>query len=270
MKHIFSFVLLILILFAFSACSKSPKEATPITEESSPKTEEAPQEEEKADPPEQVRKNHSMIPRDNDYFSTLKNLESYQTHCKGEVIELNGPILEIAKRLEAQQFEYNPKNLADCSGMFHRFMQELAKACPNFTFPKPKKARDSRALAKWFHKNGPFTLIFDAKKQKDLIKPGAVMFYGYGGKVYENFTAKDLFVRGKGINHVGIVVEVEKDEDGNVINYHLFHGRNPRHPAGITSFHNLVPTRDTYPPLGNGPEQWVAFAPVISDLVKNR
>jgi len=107
------------------------------------------------------------------------------------------------------------------------------------------------------------TLITDPVSQSDLIKPGAVLFYGYGGKAYTQISAQDLFQRGTGINHVGIVTEVEKDAKGKVMNYKLFHGRNPKYPAGITPYHRLVPSRSGNPPLGNGTQPWVAFAPVV-------
>jgi hypothetical protein len=200
--------------------------------------------------------------------SQLADLDAYHIQCSGSTIDLAHPVREISVRLEAQKLEYAPSNLADCSGIFHRVLKNLKERCPSHAYPEVNKYRDSRALARWYQENNTLLLIHDALAQSDLIKPGAVLFYGYGGKKYQHFSAEDLFVRGKGINHVGVVVEVTKNDQDEVESYRLFHGRNPKHTAGITDYHLRKPTRDSYPPLGNGPEQWVAFAPIVRDIVE--
>lgn len=260
MKRAFPFFCCLLTLLALAGCK-------PKTKADAPKQE--PQvEQEKPKQKEQKAPRIKTIPIGRNYFSKLKALDSYQVNCEGKPYKLDEPILEIGKRLEAKKFKYDAGNLADCSGMFHRFLQEIAVPCSNLIFPKPQEARSSRDLARWFYNNTQFKLIFDAEDQKDLIKPGAIMFYGNSGQAYDNFTADDLFVSGTGINHVGIVVNVEKDAQGNITNYHLFHGRNPRHAAGITTFHTLTPTRKKYPPLGNGRQEWVAFATLSKEIVQ--
>ena len=202
---------------------------------------------------------------DADLVTRLAGMESYAAKCDGAETDLAVPVMEIAKNLEAQKLEYIHEKLQDCSGMYHQVLMKLKDRCPDHAYPDVDQYRDSRALAKWYHENEKLILVKDEKAKSSLIKPGAAMFYGYAGKDYSNFTAEDLFVRGTGINHVGIVVDVKKDETGQVTNYSIFHGRNPKHPAGITSYHNLVPTRESYPPLGNGGDEWVAIAPAIWD-----
>lgn len=200
-----------------------------------------------------------------DFGTRLAAMEAYEAQCGGGATNLATPVMSIAKNLEAQKLAYISSKLQDCSGMFHQVLIKLKEQCPEHSYPEVNKYRDSRSLAKWFHENEKLVLVNDAKGQSDLIKPGAAMFYGYGGRNYSNFKAEDLFVRGSGINHVGVVVDVQKDEAGNVTSYSIFHGRNPKYTAGITDYHELVPTRSSYPPLGNGPEQWVAVAPIIWD-----
>jgi hypothetical protein len=201
-------------------------------------------------------------------IASLKAMESYKTSCNTKITKLNVPVKSVAQELEAQRISYDPAKLADCSGIFHRFLEGFKDECPGHDLPTPQKNRDARALAKWYQEKGMLTLIYDEAAQQELIKPGAVLFYGYPGKKYKNFKAEELFVRGTGIDHVGVVVEVERDAKGKIKNYHLFHGRNPRHPAGITKYHYFKPGRDSYPPLGNGSQQWVAFAPLVEDIVK--
>ncbi len=200
---------------------------------------------------------------DAELAARLADLESYSATCGGAETDLAIPVMEIAKNLEAQKLAYIREKMQDCSGMYHQVLMKLKDRCPDHAYPDVDKYRDSRSLAKWYHENEKLILVKDEKSKSDLIKPGAAMFYGYQGKDYSNFTAEDLFVRGTGINHVGIVVDVKKDENGQVTNYSIFHGRNPKHTAGITSYHNLVPTRESYPPLGNGGDKWVAIAPAI-------
>ena len=78
--------------------------------------------------------------------------------------------------------------------------------------------------------------------------------------------AEDLFIRGTGINHVGVVVSVSKDAAGNVTSYELFHGhgRTGKTSASVTNYHQSEPSRPVYPPDGNGREQWVAFTLLLN------
>ena len=125
-----------------------------------------------------------------------------------------------------------------------------------------EKYRDSRALARWYHERGKLQLIKNAAESTDLLKPGAVLFFGKNGFTYEDFSVDDLLVPQKGIDHLGVVVKVHKNESGQVLHYELFHGygRKGKTPASITDWHKRTPSRAGYPPLGNGRQQWVAIA----------
>ncbi len=167
---------------------------------------------------------------------------------KGKPIDLTAASLAIAQSLEEKELAYNSANLADCSGIFHRVLQEFKAIYPKHKYPSVKKYRDSRSLALWYKKQGKLTEV-QAGKEEELgwnIRPGMAMFYGKNA-----------------ISHVGLVVAVIRDEKGQVLQYSLFHGRNPRHFASITDFHRLEPSRAEYPVYGDGGMRWLAFAPVV-------
>ena len=187
----------------------------------------------------------------------------YVLRCEGKKLDLAGPVMAVAKGLERQKFAYRQADTADCSGMFHRMLIGLQTYCPDHDYPAYGKYRDSRELARWYHKHKELELVLDPLEMEEMIKPGAVMFYGYGDRKYKKLKYRKLFVRGKGINHVGVVTSVQKDSKGNIISYALFHGRNPKYPAGITDFHRREPSRDHYPVFGNGDQPWLAVAPVL-------
>jgi len=92
------------------------------------------------------------------------------------------------------------------------------------------------------------------------------MFYGPRQANIDTLGVEALFNQG-GINHVGVVVAVEKDDKGVVTNYSLFHGQRPGKIASTTNYHNRKPSRDTYPPYGNGTEQLVGMAPILPQSV---
>ena len=204
-----------------------------------------------------------------------KRQENYFIRSDGAQVALATPVKKIALAIQAQRLEYNGKALTDCSGIFHRFMKEMEKQYPEYTYPS-EEYRSTRDLARWYHERRELKLIKNGLASDSVIKPGAVLFYGYRKTKYTHFTEEDLFVHGSGINHMGVVVDVTRDDEGNVQSYRLFHGHGksavpakgntPRKPgtyASITKFHTHEPTRATYPPLGNGTEQWIAFARLL-------
>jgi rare lipoprotein A len=195
--------------------------------------------------------------------TTVASTESsYKASCRGQQHNLANSITKIAKDLSGLKF--SSRKLQDCSGIFHKFVRKFkTEYCPNDDYPKVRNARTTRGIAKWYHQRGELILVHNVLKQSHLIKPGAVMFYGRPNRKYKNFKANDLFIRGRGINHLGVVVSVDRDAKGRVVSYKLFHGRRPGKPSGITNFHKRKPTRSSYPPLGNGTEQWVAIAPLV-------
>jgi len=120
-------------------------------------------------------------------------------------------------------------------------------------------------LARWYHERGELVLIENALDRTDLIRPGMVLFYGRSGSVYSHFTVDDLVSGRSGIDHVGVVVSVARDVDGDVVSYKLFHGhgRKGKTTASVTNWHNRYPSRATYPPFGNGRQQLVAAARIV-------
>ena len=215
-------------------------------------------------PAEPVPPPPPRIPDASDW-AVLAGLDNYEAACGGEdtFVSLGEPIEAIAKGLEGVM--YNSEPLSDCSGMFHRVLKSIQERCPNHTTPAPEQARDTRDLARWYHFHGELVLVHDALAMSELIKPGAVLFYGHNAKRYEKFTADDLFgsPEKKGyIEHMGVVVRVERDAEGTITNYHLFHGRRTGKPSKITTWH-VREKKPVHPPYGNGNQQWVAVARLL-------
>ena len=185
--------------------------------------------------------------------------------CNGARIDLAGPVNEIARNISADSVWYdasNPKNFADCSGIFHRLLDSMRMRCPETSLPG-KSARSSRELALWYHRQGRLHLAADPLAFTTHIRPGAVMFYGGRGAG----ASKGLRVNAvaRSINHVGVVTRVVRNAAGKVISYDLFHGQWVGKMASITDWHMREPSREEYPPFGNGTEPWVAVATLLPD-----
>ena len=191
------------------------------------------------------------------------SLDAYLFDCAGKRIDLKNPINEIAAQMEADSLWYNKEPLSDCSGIFHRVLMAMQQRCPEYDFPAPETYRDTRDLARWYHERGDLILIQEALQSADLIKPGAVMFYGHRNKIYTQFAIDDVLSR-TGIEHMGVVVSVDKDAAGQVVSYQLFHGQTYGKIASRTNFHLRKPTRPGLPPFGNWNQQWIAFARLLS------
>jgi len=185
---------------------------------------------------------------------------SYSLQC--DITDIANPLREVVTALEEKSLLYATGPLTDCSGIFHRVMLGLKHRCPAKDFPSVDGYRDSRALARWYHERGKLRLIRNAEESTDLLKPGAVLFFGRNGSEYRNFSVDDLLIPQKGIAHLGVVVKVHKNESGQVLHYELFHGHGSKGktPASVTDWHKRTPTRSGYPPFGNGRQQWVAVA----------
>lgn len=197
-------------------------------------------------------------------WQPLAALPSFGAQCSGEILELSDPVFEAASQISADSLWYNSEPLSDCSGTFHRVLRHMKQQCPDHEYPMPAEYRDTRDLGRWYHEKGELVLIQDALVMADLIKPGAVMFYGYRDAVYENFAAEELFEHGSGIEHMGVVVSIDTLDDGTVKSYKLFHGRRPGTVAGVTNWHRREPSRSNYPPYGNGRQQWIAMARIVN------
>ncbi|MDU9050784.1 MAG: hypothetical protein Q3M30_18195 [Candidatus Electrothrix sp. Rat3] len=168
--------------------------------------------------------------------------------------------------LESRSIRYGIGPLSDCSGIFHRVLQGVKKCCPDHAYPSLAQYRDSRDLARWYHERGELVLIKNAVKQSHIIRPGVVLFFGRNGSLYKNFSVNRLLASRGGIDHVGVVVRIHKDKAGRLVSYELFHGHGRRGEtaASITRWHKRTPTRAGYPPFGNGRQQLVAVARLVS------
>ena len=173
------------------------------------------------------------------------------------------PLLrEIAQHISADSVWYdkdNPRNMADCSGIFHRFLDSLKVRCPEADYPT-RQSRSTRDLAQWYDSKQQLQVISDPIADAESLQPGAIIFYGGRGAVADGVPTIDELIRPGGINHVGVVIRVKRDAAGIITNYHLFHGRWVGKMAGITKWHKREPGRAGYPPYGNGREPWVAVA----------
>jgi sugar lactone lactonase YvrE len=185
--------------------------------------------------------------------------EAYKIDCAGLSIDLAEPVARIAAALEADSILFGADSLSDNSGIFHRVLRSLQQRCPNVEIPEVSFNRSSWLLARWYDERKDLRLIQNALESADLIRPGAVMFYGASDKLYKDFT-KDEVLAANGISHVGVVVSVERDEAGGVISYRLFHGLSPGKIAATTNYHRRQPTRPNLPPFGNWNQQWLAMA----------
>lgn len=182
--------------------------------------------------------------------------------------ELSNTLLAYTQGLERASLMYDtiPAKLLDCSGIFHRVSKFISEKCDAYSYPNVSSTRDTRALAGWYDDNDNLVIIHDAAKQRNLIKPGTVMFFGKSGQVYNNLTIDRLKmpIPNNVIMHVGVVTDVKKDANGDVINYTMFHGRRPGKIASSTYYHNLKPPRAGFPPLGNWNQQLVAVANIMT------
>lgn len=221
-------------------------------------------------PPPTTKPGAMLVPLHSDP-ALLAPLDAYYFQCGGKLIDLKEPLREIVARLTADSLwypgsrRYRGLPLSDCSGIFHRVLRGMRERCDEYEVPDLSH-RDTRSLARWYHQRGDLILIEDALQQADLLKEGAVVFFGRRGVSYTaaNLHPDTLFSRRRGIEHMGVVVKVERDAGGKVINYHLFHGQRPGKMASTTTFHARKPSRRSYKPFGTGRQQWVAVARLLN------
>ncbi len=176
-------------------------------------------------------------------------------------------VFTIADSLARKRIMYsnNPAKMADCSGIFHRFLQALNQYCDRLAMPDRRTARSTRTIARWYADLGQLTVVTNALVQSDLIQPGRVMFFGRRWTKYPRVTLTDVLAQ---TYHMAICVDVEKDRNGVVQSYRLFHGRRTGKVAAITDWHRRRPSRANLPPLGNWDEQWIGIAPLV--ILKNK
>ncbi|MEL6863972.1 MAG: hypothetical protein AAFP19_06125 [Bacteroidota bacterium] len=190
-----------------------------------------------------------------------------QGPCKAD-FDLAIHLLREAERMSEDSIPYSAAKGNDCSGIFHQFLNTVKEHCPDAQYPKMSQARDSRAIAQWYHKWGQLQIVEDPDKDSPLIQPGMVLFYGYGQRktpyTYGQLTIDSLNIRGRGINHVAVVVSVNRNEEGVLESYDIFHGRNPRHPAGITTSQRFRARHPNLPMYGNWKQPWLAAAYLLT------
>ena len=185
---------------------------------------------------------------------------SQPTWCDGNSNSPKSMISEalgMAELLEDQKLMYSndPDELRDCSGIFHRILDGVRNACESLEAPDKTSSRSTRSIAAWYAENDRLVLVHDAQDQDHLIEPGTVMFYGEWGKTYRNRLSQSETL--SKIRHMGIVTTVNKDAEGNVQSYTLFHGRRTGKVAS-TSYHGRHPRNKKHPSLGSSDQQWVA------------
>ena len=224
----------------------------PKKEQPEPEQEQPPQEPIPSEPAEQVGQDPQPA------------MDITPSICMDQPIE--APLHKVVANLEAKKLLYGVGPLTDCSGIFHRVLKGMKQRCPDQQYPTVAKYRSSRDLLRWYHERDELVLIKDALSQADLLVPGTVLFYGQSGSLYQDFTAEDLIKPGSGVDHVGVVVNVRKNKAGKVLSYQLFHGygKKGKTAASTTDWHKRSPTRSIYPPFGNGRQQWVALAQLVS------
>ena len=176
--------------------------------------------------------------------------------------ELKNKLTQYAEQIEAQKLDYVPAKMQDCSGIFFKLIEQFAKKrCSEYKYPSPNSERPARMIAKWYHDNNNFSFIEDVMQSRNLIKPGTVLFYGKPGESYHNMTVDRMTGPSGKIHHIGVVTDVEKDAQGNVIRYVLYHGQTYGKTAGRTHNHTAKGgSRQNYPVFGFGSEQLVAIS----------
>ena len=189
-------------------------------------------------------------------------------------------LLDISDNMIAQNLAYDSGRGQDCSGIFHRIKDSLQVRFPSlkegdaYTYPKFAVNRSTRQLVDWYHQNGNLKIIHDPIAARNAIRPGSVMFFGRGGEKHpssslnidkltnrKNNYARDLAL----VNHVAIVTDVKKDEDGNVTGYTMMHARYSKNKACKSGSLMEPPHCDQCPPFGNWSQQWLAVANVVTE-----
>ena len=183
----------------------------------------------------------------------------------------------IARNLEAKNLAYVSSLGQDCSGIFHQIKDSVQVHIPamadhsKYIYPTFRDDRSSRQVADWYYRHNNLLIVQDAMAERNMIRPGSVMFYGRTDEKYTNLNIELLTnpgnfnhdgTKGK-IMHVAVVTSVEKDDAGNVMKYTIMHGRNSKYNASRSSGNYDGPGYDkTFAkfPFGNWNQQWVAMA----------
>lgn len=174
--------------------------------------------------------------------------------CDGGETDVPEVVAATARQIASRHIAYRSQPMSDCSGIFHRVLSALELRCDDVMGPTPEEARSSDAIARWYDEQGSLARISSPEQADLFLVPGSIVFYAPPTKRAAGDLAR--------VHHVGVVVDVERDEAGRVQSYRVFHGRQPGLTASITNHH----TRASSPPLGNGPDPLVAIAAVNPQL----
>ncbi|MEM9888373.1 MAG: hypothetical protein AAF849_20935 [Bacteroidota bacterium] len=181
---------------------------------------------------------------------------------ESSIADIQQVLQAISENVEADQVMYdskNPKNLADCSGIFHRMIDSVQNRFPTLEeddFPAVNVARGSKQIVKWYHDNGNLTIVDDALAIRNDIRPGTVVFFASKQDPSEKLTIEKLQ---KSVYHIAVVTSLEKDENGDLISYRMMHGRSKGKLASRTQSASVDDEKGR-PPLGNDYSQLVAIA----------
>ncbi len=194
-----------------------------------------------------------------------KSTNNYPCKFHGDFDRFAKDIRMTALRLKSQKIYYSSKNLADCSGIYFRFVQQLQKKCRHIAIPNIKKYRSSRDIAFWYYQREQLTFTPNPLKIQHMLQPGMVVFYGTHNSRSDKFTEQHIKKR-RGIHHLGIIISVERDKKGRLTSYTIFHGRNKGKYASTTTI-TLKQSRARHQPLGLYNMPLVAVAPLMDSRI---
>ena len=214
-----------------------------------------------------------------DSLATSKSNVEGQTDGKVTVNDnkIGQVLTSIAENMESEKLAYDIKLGQDASGIFHSIKDRLQSRMPalaegdKYIYPSFEVDRITRQIADWYFKNDNLIIVEDAMKSRNSIQPGSVMFYGKSDEVYKNINIDLLTDRDNkyslngAIMHIAVVTAVTKDEEGNVIDYTIMHGRRPGRTAARSVSKEVQSSRTKgLPPFGNWKQQWIAMANIIT------
>jgi hypothetical protein len=81
--------------------------------------------------------------------ATLAGLSRYDVNCSGEPIGSKAPVEEIAGDLTGIMYDewYEQGGYGqDCSGIFHRLLEQVNALCPSLNFPQVSEYRETKQL----------------------------------------------------------------------------------------------------------------------------
>ncbi len=181
--------------------------------------------------------------------------------CDDRTEELAPFLTEYTAGIESEPDKWMYSNKAsdfkDCSGMFIRLCEALSEVtCDGYLFPG-RAFHSSRALAAWYHRQEGLQLVTKPMESSDLIQVGQVMFYGKAGTKAPKRMTVDM-LSGSLVGHVGVVVAVDRTEEGELTSYTLYHGRS----SGKAAARSIIRTTQN-PDFGNWGQPWLAASPIL-------